>query len=33
MSKIEELEQEKKALSPDELAQFRDWLLEFDSAA
>jgi hypothetical protein len=33
MSKIEELEQEKKALSPDELAQFRDWLLEFDWAA
>jgi hypothetical protein len=33
MSKIEELEQKKKALSPDELAQFRDWFLEFDWAA
>ena len=33
MSKIEELEQKVKALSPDELAQFRDWFLEFDWVA
>lgn len=33
MSKIEELEQKIQALSPEELAQFRDWFLEFDWAA
>ena len=33
MSKIEELEQKVQALSPDELAQFREWFLEFDWAA
>lgn len=33
MSKIEELEQKVQALSPEELAQFRDWFLEFDWAA
>jgi hypothetical protein len=30
MSKIEKLEQEIQALSPEELAQFRAWFLEFD---
>ena len=33
MSKIEELEQKVQALSPEELAQFREWFLEFDWAA
>jgi hypothetical protein len=33
MSKIEELEQKIQALSPEELAQFREWFLEFDWAA
>ena len=32
MSKIEELEQKVQALSPEELAQFREWFLEFDWA-
>lgn len=30
MSKIKDLEQQVKALSPEELAQFREWFLEFD---
>lgn len=33
MSKIEELEQKVQALSPEELAQFREWFLEFDWVA
>jgi hypothetical protein len=33
MSKIERIEQEVRALSPDELAQFRAWFLEYDWAA
>jgi hypothetical protein len=33
MSKIKELEQKVQALSPEELAQFREWFLEFDWAA
>ena len=33
MSKIEHLEQQVQALSPDELARFREWFLEFDWAA
>ena len=33
MSRIEELEQKVQALSPEELAQFREWFLEFDWAA
>jgi len=33
MGKIEKIEQEVQALSPDELAQFRAWFLEFDWAA
>ena len=33
MSKIEELEQKVQALSPEELAQFREWFQEFDWAA
>jgi len=33
MSKIEELEQKVRALSPEELARFREWFLEFDWAA
>jgi hypothetical protein len=33
MSKIEELEQKVQALSPEELARFREWFLEFDWAA
>ena len=32
MSKIEKIEQEVQALSPEELAQFRAWFLEFDWA-
>ena len=33
MGKIEKLEQEVQALSPEELAQFRTWFLEYDWAA
>jgi len=33
MGKIEKIEQEVQALSPDELAQFRAWCLEYDWAA
>lgn len=33
MGKIEKIEQEVQALSPDELAQFRAWFLEYDWAA
>jgi len=32
MSKIEKVEQEIQALSPEELAQFRAWSLEYDWA-
>jgi hypothetical protein len=32
MSKVEKLEQQIEALSPEELAQFRAWFLEFDWA-
>ena len=32
MSKVESIEQQIKALSPEELAQFRAWFLEFDWA-
>lgn len=32
MSKIERIEQEIQALSPEELAQFRAWFLEYDWA-
>ena len=33
MSKVEAIEQDVKALSPEELATFREWFLEFDAAA
>jgi hypothetical protein len=33
MGKIEKIEQEVEALSPEELAQFRAWFLEYDWAA
>ena len=33
MGKIEKLEQQIEALSPEELAQFRAWFLDFDWAA
>lgn len=33
MGKVEKLEQQIEALSPEELAQFRAWFLEFDWAA
>jgi hypothetical protein len=33
MGKVEKLEQEIQALSPDELAQLRAWFLEYDWAA
>ena len=33
MSKIEKIEQEIQALSPEEFAQFRAWFLEYDWAA
>lgn len=33
MGKIEKIEQEVQALSPEELAQFRAWFLEYDWAA
>ncbi len=32
MGRIEKIEQEIQALSPEELAQFRAWFLEYDSA-
>jgi hypothetical protein len=32
MGKVEKIEQEVQALSPDELAQFRAWFLEYDWA-
>jgi hypothetical protein len=32
MSKIEKIEQDIQALSPEELAQFRAWFLEYDWA-
>ena len=32
MSKIEQLEQQVQGLSEEELAQFREWFLEFDWA-
>jgi hypothetical protein len=32
MSRIEELEKQIQALSAEELAQFRDWFLEYDWA-
>jgi hypothetical protein len=33
MRKVENLEQQIQALSPEELAEFRAWFLEFDWAA
>jgi hypothetical protein len=33
MGKIERIEQDVQALSPEELAQFRTWFLEYDWAA
>ena len=33
MGKIEKIEQEIQALSPEELAEFRAWFLEYDWAA
>ena len=33
MGKIEKIEQDVQALSPDELAKFRAWFLEYDWAA
>ena len=33
MGKVEKIEQEVQTLSPDELAQFRVWFLEYDWAA
>ncbi len=33
MGTIEKIEQDVQALSPDELAQFRAWFLEYDWAA
>ena len=33
MGKVEKIEQEIQALSPDELAQLRIWFLEYDWAA
>ena len=33
MGKIEKIEQEVQGLSPEELAQFRAWFLEYDWAA
>jgi hypothetical protein len=32
MRKVEELQRQIQALSPEELARFRDWFLEFDWA-
>jgi hypothetical protein len=33
MSKVEKIEQDVQALSPEELAEFRVWFLEYDWAA
>ena len=33
MGKVEKIEHDVRALSPEELAQFRAWFLEFDWAA
>ena len=33
MGKVEKIEQDVQALSPDELARFRVWFLEYDWAA
>jgi len=33
MSQVEKLEQTVEQLSPDELATFRSWFIEFDAAA
>ena len=33
MSKVERIEQDVQALSPEELAKFRAWFLEYDWAA
>ncbi len=33
MSKVERIESEIKGLTPEELAEFRDWFLAFDWAA
>ena len=33
MGKVEKIEQEVQTLSPEELARFRAWFLEFDCAA
>ena len=33
MGKVERIEQDVQALSPEELAQFRAWFLEYDWAA
>jgi hypothetical protein len=33
MGKVEKIEHDVRALSPEELAQFRAWFLEFDLAA
>lgn len=33
MGKVEKIEKEVQALSPEELAQFRTWFLEFDWTA
>ncbi len=33
MSKVEKIEQEVQALSPEDLARFRAWFLEFDWTA
>ncbi len=33
MGKVEKIEQDVQALSPDELAEFRAWFLEYDWAA
>ncbi len=33
MSQVEKLEQTVERLSPDELATFRSWFIEFDAAA
>ena len=33
MGKVEKIEQQVQALSPEELARFREWVLEFDWAA
>ena len=32
MSRVDELKEQVRALSPDELAELRDWLLEYDWA-